>query len=98
VQWEGSCYGVPWRWAGATVQLQAGDETVEVFSGEERIAVHPRAREARKRLPIPGQWAGLPSGDGRARREALAVQVPAVEVERRPLELYDAQAGGVSLQ
>lgn len=98
VQWEGSCYGVPWRWAGTMVQLQAGDETVEVFSGEERIAVHPRAREARKRLPIPGQWAGLPSGDGRARREALAVQVPAVEVEHRPLELYDALAGGVSIQ
>jgi hypothetical protein len=49
----------------------------------------------------PGQWAGLPSGGtgaggGRPRPETLAVQVPAVVVETRPLAVYAALADETS--
>lgn len=95
VSWEGSRYGVHWKWVGAVVQVGQRQGTVEVWAGNERIAVHPRAQQAGQRFILPGQWAGLPRGEGRPRREAVAVQVPAGEVERRSLEVYQLVAGGV---
>ena len=93
VPWDRAWYGVPWRWAGRTVQVQAEAELVQIFADEERLAVHPRAAQRGQRLTLPGQWVGLPRGDGRPRPEPLAVQVPAVEVEQRPLAVYDALVG-----
>jgi hypothetical protein len=94
VAWERAWYGVHWRWAGQTVQVQADQDLVQLFAGDQRLAIHPRARRRGQRLIQPGQWAGLPRGDGRPRPEPLAVQLPAVEVEQRPLALYDALIGG----
>lgn len=93
VAWEGAFYGVPWRWAGQTIQVQADQTLVQLWAGEDRLAVHPRASRRGQRLTLPGQWAGLPRGDGRPKPGPLAVQVPAVEVEQRPLALYDALVG-----
>jgi transposase len=93
VAWEGAWYGVPWRWAGRPVQVQADGELVRLFGGDECLALHPRAARPGQRLILPGQWAGLPGGDGRPAPGPLAVQVPAVEVERRPLAVYDALVG-----
>jgi transposase len=93
VQWERSWYGVPWPWATRTVQVQADAATVQVWAGEQRLVVHPRAGRPGQRFTAPGQWDGLRSGDGRPRREALAAQVPTVEVERRPLAVYAALVG-----
>ena len=50
-----------------------------------------------QRFPLPGQWAGLPTGASaaggrRARPEPVAVQLPAVVVETRPLEVSAALA------
>ena len=96
VSWEGSRYGVHWKWVGRTVQVGQRQGTVEVWSGNERIAVHPRAQQAGQRFILHGQWVGLPSGDGRAHREAVAVQVPVGEVEFGSLDLYElAAVGGV---
>ena len=53
--------------------------------------------------PGPASWSalytarpvgGLPRGDNRPRREAVAVQVPVGEVERRSLEVYELAVGG----
>ena len=68
--------------------------TVEIWASDERIAVHPRAQAAGQRFVLPGQWEGLPRGDGRPQQEALAVQVPVGDVERRSLEVYDLVAAG----
>ena len=87
VSWEGSRYGVHWKWVGKTVQVGQRLGTVEIWSGSERIAVHPRAQQPGQRFIVPGQWAGLPKGDNRPRREAVAVQIPAGEVERRSLDV-----------
>ena len=96
VSWEGSRYGVHWKWVGSTVQVGQRRGTVEIWAGDERIAVHPRAQRPGQRFLLPGQWKGLPRGDNRPRREAVAVQIPAGEVERRSLEVYELAAlGGV---
>jgi transposase len=93
VAWERAWYGVHWRWAGQTVQVQADHELVQLFAGDRRLAIHPRATRRGQRLIQPGQWAGLPPGDGRPRPEPLAVQLPAIDVEHRPLAAYDALVG-----
>ena len=66
VSWEGSRYGVHWRWAGRTVQVGQRQGTVEIWAGSERIAVHPRAQQPGQRFILPGQWEGLPRGDNRS--------------------------------
>jgi transposase len=93
VAWERGGYGVPWRWAGQRVQVQADGLLVQIWRDEERLAIHPRATKPGQRLPVPGQWAGLPRGDGRPRPEALAVELPQVQVEHRSLTVYDALVG-----
>jgi hypothetical protein len=93
VQFERGAYGVPWGYIGKLVQVQVGENTVEIWTGNDRIAVHPRARIAGQRFTLPGQWAGLSSVSARPRKEPLAVQMPSVEVERRPLAEYDALVG-----
>lgn len=92
VRLDGSSYGVPWRFAGQEVLVRATPETIEVLNNDVCIAVHPRAITPRRRLTIPGQWDGLPLGDGRPSNEALVVQTGQAEVERRSLAVYQAIA------
>ena len=66
----------------------------EVRSGGEMVAMHFRAAHCGQRLNAPGQWKGLPTGDGGLRREALAFQVAWAKVERRSLVVYEAVAIG----
>jgi transposase len=89
VAWERGWYGVPWSWAGKDVHVAATDSTVEIWSGEQRVAVHPRAVRANQRLLTPGQWAGLPRPDGRRGPEPLGRQRDVLAVEVRPLAAYD---------
>ena len=79
---------------GRTVQVGQRQGTVEVWAGDERIAVHPRAQRLGQRFILPGQWSGLPMGDGSPRREALAVRIPWAEVEQRSLDVYELAAVG----
>ena len=96
VSWEGSRYGVHWKWVGYTVQVVQRQGTVEIWAGDERIVVHPRAQQPGQRYILPDQWSGLPRGDNHPRKEAVAVQIPAAEVERRSLDVYELVAGGVA--
>lgn len=90
VLWQRGAYGVPWQWAGKRVQVEAGPETVEVWAGEERLAVHPRAIRPGQRFVLPGQWKGLASPDRRPGRQPMATQIPWIEVEQRSLAAYEA--------
>ena len=94
VQWQGAWYGVPWTWAGQGVQVQAEGSLVEVWSGEQRLAMHPRAGRPGQRFTLPGQWSGLGLGDSRPKKEPLATQVEEIEVQQRPLDLYQALVVG----
>lgn len=78
------------------VQIQADAATIEVWSGNERLAVHPRAQRSGQQLTVPGQWVGLAAGEGRPPREPLAIQLASVEVEQRSLTAYAALVGGAS--
>jgi hypothetical protein len=89
VAWERGWYGVPWSWAGKDVHVAATDSTVQIWSGEQRVAVHPRATRPNQRLLAPGQWAGLPRPDGRRAPEPLGRQRDRLTVEVRPLTAYD---------
>lgn len=91
VQWERGWYGLPWPWRpGQTVQVQPKGEVVGIWSGDQLLAIHPKATRPGQRFTHPRQWDGLPKGDARPRREPAAVQVAQVEVERRPLAVYEA--------
>ncbi len=59
VNWDGSRYGVPWTWSGSIVQVGVNAGMVEIWNGDERLAVHPRAHRRGQRLTLPGQWDGL---------------------------------------
>ena len=93
VQWEQSWYGWSIEWAGREVQVQPLADVVELWSGDQRLIVHPRATSPGQRFKAPGQWAGLKIDDRSPAREALAVQIPTIEVERRPLAAYDEMLG-----
>jgi Mu transposase, C-terminal domain len=56
VQWERAWYGVRWPWAGKLVQVQGDDRAVQIWAGDERLAVHPRATHPGQRFTLPGQW------------------------------------------
>ena len=94
VSWEGSRYAVHWEWVGRIVQVGQRLGTVEIWAGDELIAVHPQGQRAGQHFILPGQWAGLPRGDGRPRREAVAVQIPVGEAELRSLDVYELAAVG----
>lgn len=88
VQWERSWYGVSWKWASQKVQVQRKNDVVEIWAGDQRLAIHPCATKPGQRFPIPGQWQGLKEASDFPRKEPLAVQLPYVEVEKRSLEVY----------
>ena len=44
VSWEGSYYGVHWKWVETIVQVGERQGTVEIWAGDERIAVNPAPR------------------------------------------------------
>lgn len=98
VQWNGSWYGVSWTLAGQTVQIQADDGTVQIWMGDRRLVVHPRATRPGQRLTAPGQWDGLPMGDTRPKKAPTARQVASVEVQQRPLLEYEDLVGAVMIR
>src|SRR5690606_36392342 len=97
VMWQGSAYGVPWCYAGQEVQIQATEDRVEIWAGMDRIAVHPRAHAPGQRFVLPGQWEGIETVPARRPREAVIRAVPDVNVEVRPLAVYEHLVGGVGL-
>jgi hypothetical protein len=84
---------VPWTWAGQRVHVAGTESTVEIWGGGTRLAVHPRATRPGQRLVLPGQWAGLPRSDARRAAEPLGHQRVALDVETRPLAVYDELVG-----
>jgi hypothetical protein len=77
-------------WVGKKVEVQADRSVVQIWAGEELLAVHPRAERPGVRFTIPGQWKGLPLCDSRLRSAPTALQVGDVEVAVRPLTEYEA--------
>ncbi len=89
VQWRRCWYGVPAAYAGRNVEVQPREDTIEIWAGPDRIAVHPKAVRPRQRMTVPGQWTNQPSGDARPPKEPIAAMILDVEVERRSLAMYE---------
>ena len=69
---------------------------VVVLERDGRLAVHPKAHRRGQRVTLPGQWEGLVNGETRPKCDALAVQMPAQQMERHLLDIYELVAvGGV---
>ena len=94
VSYAGNFYGVPWIYAGQSVDVQADGVTVQIFSGAARIATHPRSAQRGARFAVERQYDGMPAGGAAARRRThLAYQqegLSEVQVEQRPLAEYAA--------
>ena len=69
VSWEGSRYGVHWKWVGRIVQVGQRLGTVEIWAGDQLIAVHPQGQWAGQHFILPGQCAGLPSSQSTVKSE-----------------------------
>jgi hypothetical protein len=89
VRWGRGVYGVPCAWVGSRVDVQLSDRGVEIWAGEEMLALHPQARRRGQRFTWPGQWDGLVTGEIRPPKEPLVLQLPAVQVEQRSLGEYE---------
>lgn len=92
VSFAGSRYGVPWAFAGRTVEVRENGYHVEVYSAGARVAVHPKAVIAGTVVPLSGQWDGVPLGAGQRPKQALATRVTSPDVEVRTLRVYEALA------
>lgn len=92
---ETNRYSVPWRFVGATVEVQPGPEdTLQIYHRGDLIATHPRHPGRHRVCMDPGHYAGLgprrpppPSPPGPA---VSLWGVPAPEVEVRDLAVYAA--------
>ena len=96
VSWEGSLYGIRWKWVETTVQVEERQgrwRSGPAMSGSRCI---PERGIPSSVSSLPGQWSGLPRGDNQPRKEAVAMQIPVGEVERRSLDIYELVAGGVA--
>ncbi len=94
VQWAGSHYGVPATLAGQEVFVAPSEDRIEIWSTRERVAVHPRSWKRGARHILPGQWTDLRQPDDRPATEAIARQLPTIDVQARSLALYDAVTAG----
>lgn len=95
VSYGGNFYGVPWRYAGQTVDVQADHLEVQLFCGAQRVAVHPRSAQRGARFLVDAQYDGLPApGEDVPRRRALLAtqteELAELQVEQRPLAEYEA--------
>lgn len=95
VSYGGNFYGVPWRYAGQSVEVEASTTQVKVFAANAQIAVHPRSAQRGARFLLEAQYDGLPTtGQDQPRRKTLlayqAEALPEVNVEQRSLAEYDA--------
>lgn len=55
---QGALYSVPWRLVGRTVQVRLGEQTVEIFDGEELVKVHVRVPAGLRQT----DWSDYPTG------------------------------------
>jgi len=95
VAWRASRYSVHWKYAGKEVWVRERGAEVEVYCGNERIAVHQQATRKHEVITLRGHHEGIPLGsDGTGRKVLVQIREQAPSVESRPLAAYDQLAMG----
>lgn len=92
VSFDGARYGVPWKYSGREVMVRLIRGFVEIWSEGSLIARHEQTHRTRAVVMLPGQYAGLHTAQGHAHPRPVARQIPADQVEARPLDLYERLA------
>ncbi len=96
VSWQANRYSVPWRYAGQQVRVRGSSDGVEVYVGQERIAVHAPLAGLHRTAAQAEHHAGIPLGGLRSpAKMQVRIRPLGPEVEVRSLAVYDyATAGG----
>lgn len=97
VEIDTNAYSVPWRLIGERVAVSIAAGEVRVRHGTREVAVHAQAQGRRQRVIDRAHLEGVAGHDGAVRRparEALSILHPAPPALLRPLEEYEAVAGG----
>jgi transposase len=97
VSWQANRYSVPWRYAGQQVRVRGSSDVVEVYAGQERIAVHARLAGLHRTSVQTEHHAGIPLGGLRSpTKMQVRIRRLGPEVEVRSLSVYEcAAAAGV---
>ena len=95
VAWQANRYSVPWRYAGQQVRVRGSSELVEIYAGQQRIAVHARVAGLHRTAAQAEHHAGIPLGGLRSPAK-LQVRIRPLgpEVEVRSLAAYECAAEG----
>ena len=97
VAWRASRYSVHWKYAGKEVWVRQRGPEVEIYCGQERIAVHQQAARKHQVITQHGHHEGIPLTPPSSGGKILVeIREQAPSVESRPLSAYDQLAmGGV---
>lgn len=96
VEWQGSRYSVPWRYAGQQVWIRQQGYEVQVRCGSESIAVHSQVAGRHQVVTRSEHHAGIPLNGPPRGKTLVHIQQSAPVVEVRSLAVYEsAGLGGV---
>ena len=102
IHYAASRYSVPWQLAGKEVEVAARADAglLEVWRGQERVAVHEIAARKHQVVAVPEHHESIPFGSAmnHAKASIQVVDTNAPVVEVRSLSVYEALAvGGTAL-
>jgi Mu transposase-like protein len=95
VSWQANRYSVPWGYAGQSVRVRGSGDVVEVYAGQERIALHARLEGHHRTAAQAEHHAGIPLGGLRSPAKIqVHIRPLGPEVEVRSLAAYECTTGG----
>jgi hypothetical protein len=94
VSWQGSRYSVPWQHAGKDVWVHEQNNTIEIRSGSQRIALHARASKRHRVVTQADHHHGIPLGNRATGKTLVHIQQGAPVVGQRSLAACEALAMG----
>ena len=90
VEWQGSRYSVPWKYAGQQVWVRQQACEIQVRCGSERIAMHSQAVGQHQVVTRSEHHAGIPLSGQLRGKTLIHIQQSAPVVEVRSLAVYES--------
>ncbi|MHB1630471.1 MAG: Mu transposase domain-containing protein [Bacilli bacterium] len=92
VSFDGVRYGVHWRYSGQGVLVRQVGQRIEIWHEGQCIAHHDKSGQWGGLVRLPGQYEGLKAAEGVIKPKPLAREIPAPQVEKRSLAMYEELA------